>query len=79
MTNAAKIVSDAKARVHDRVSSLPRRCEVATRKMSADDFIRQWWAKRFPNAKPPMWDSAITCADAADLLNKYYKYLESMP
>ena len=49
---------------------------MATRKMSEDDFIRQWWKKRFPDADPPKWDSAITCADASDLLRAYYKHLE---
>ena len=52
---------------------------MATRKMTEDAFIKQWWAKRFPNADPPKWDSAITCADASDLLRSYYKYLESLP
>jgi len=45
-----------------------------TRQMSSDDFIKAWWAKRFPTAAPT-WDSAITCADAADLLNKFREYL----
>ena len=53
--------------------------DMATRQMSSDDFIRQWWKKRFPYAEPPTWDSAITCADAADLLTKYYEYLKSLP
>ena len=38
---------------------------------NSDDFIKRWWAKRFPNANPPTWKSAITCADAADLLDKF--------
>jgi len=42
-----------------------------TREVSSDDFIKSWWAKRFPTAEPPTWDSAITCADASDLLDKF--------
>ncbi|HKM99434.1 MAG TPA: hypothetical protein VJX23_02875 [Candidatus Binataceae bacterium] len=38
------------------------------REVSSADFITWWWAKRFPTAQPPTWDSAITCADASDLL-----------
>jgi hypothetical protein len=26
-------------------------------------------------AQPPTWDSAITCADAIDLLNSFREYL----
>lgn len=55
------------------------KAEPAMRRMSADDFIKQWWEQHFPGTKEPKWNSAITCADAADLLNKYYKYLESLP
>jgi hypothetical protein len=47
--------------------------------MSEDEFIKQWWAKRFPASDPPTWRSLITCADASDLLWAYYKYLESLP
>lgn len=52
---------------------------MSTRKMTEDDFIRRWWKKKFPLADPPKFDSAITCADASDLLREYYKYLESLP
>jgi len=42
-----------------------------TREVSSDDFIKSWWAKRFPSAPPPNWDSVRTYADASDLLNKF--------
>lgn len=38
---------------------------------SNENFIRAWWKRRFHDAKPPKWDSAITCADAADLLMNF--------
>lgn len=43
------------------------------KKINVDDFIRGWWKRRFPEAKRPEWNSAITCADAADLLEKFRK------
>jgi hypothetical protein len=40
-------------------------------------FIESWWKQRFPTADPPKWDSAITCADATDLLRKFYDAVQS--
>lgn len=52
---------------------------MATRRMSSDEFIKQWWKKRFPDVAEPRWDSTIKCIEAVDLLDQYYKYLESLP
>lgn len=44
--------------------------------LSHESFIKRWWARRFPEANPPTWSSAVTCADATDLLQKYEEYLK---
>jgi len=43
--------------------------------MSYDDVIKKWWFARFPTADAPTWKSAITCADASDLLLTFHKML----
>jgi hypothetical protein len=49
-------------------------------KITEQQFITKWWRKRFPNASSPTfepkWNSAISCADACDLLKKYKAYLK---
>lgn len=47
------------------------------KKLSNDDFIKRWWKRRFRGANPPTWDSAISCADASDLLEKFRAYLKA--
>lgn len=43
---------------------------------SDQQFLESWWKVRFPQAQPPNWDSAITCADAADLLKCFRNSLK---
>jgi hypothetical protein len=49
--------------------------QIATRKMNYDEFIKHWWKTRFTDADEPTWKSAISCADASDLLRAFYKHL----
>jgi hypothetical protein len=46
------------------------------KKLTEQQFIEQWWARRFPKAEKPDWNSAITCTDAIYLLRAYQRYLK---
>jgi len=44
-------------------------------KIKEQEFLERWWANRFPSAAPPRWNSAVTCADAVDLLERFRKVI----